>query len=224
MKLKELIEEARERTGDLTEDYKCSDVRFTRFANQAQREACRRSRLLVDSTTESICEIELAANTGVYDLDSRVLFVRRAIVAGQTRPLARMHHKDMDARGTEWMTETGAEVLAWVVGLDTRKLRLYPIPTAAAVVTLTVCRLPLDDLEAKDDEPEIEERLHDSLVDWMVYRYYDTADTEMRNPGKAAEALAAFEREFGPPATAIEEQWAAEHYGFQPDDGNVYGA
>lgn len=220
MTLQELIEEARERTNDRAAPYFCSDDRFTRFANEAEREACRRARLLVDSTSADVCQIDLAANVPTYPLDRRVLFVRRATIDGQSRPLVRIHHRELDARGTEWMTETG-DIDGWVVGLDTRMLRLYRVPTASGVARLTVQRLPLELMSANDDEPEIEERLHTRLIDWMLYRYYSTNDAELRDDKAAAAALADFESEFGPPATAIEEAWAQEHYGFS-DDGNVY--
>lgn len=220
MTLEEMIADARERTGDLTVPYFCSDASFTRYANQGEREACRRARLLVDSTTEAICKVTIASGTAVYALDRRVLFVRRATIDGQSRPLQRVHHRDLDRSGTEWMSEPG-EVVAWVVGLDTFKLRLYRMPEDDAVARLTVQRLPLEDLAANDDEPEIDDRYHEALVSWMCHRFYSTNDSETRDEAKAAQALEEFEREFGPPQPAIEEAWAQEHYGFQ-EDGNVY--
>lgn len=221
MNLGELIEDARERVGDEGTPPFCSDARFTRFANQAQREACRRARLLVDSTTTALCDVTVESGTAVYALDPRVLFVRRAIIVGQTRPLARIHHRDLDQLGTEWMDEEG-DIDGFVIGLDTGKLRLYRKPTADGTARLTVVRLPLEDLADEGDTPEIDERYHEALVEWMVYRYYSTNDSEVRDDAKAALALAAFEREFGPPMSAVEEQWAQEHYSFDGDDGNVY--
>lgn len=221
MTLQDLLDEARARTNDVAAPYFCSDARFTNFANEAQREACRRARLIVDSTTASVCQIAITSNNAIYPLDPSVLFVRRATVDGQSRPLVRVHHRDLDARGTEWMTETG-DIDAWVVGLDSRKLRLYRVPTANGVLRLTVQRLPLAKLVVPTDLPEVDERYHERLVDWMLYRYYSTNDAELRDDKAAQNALAAFEGEFGPPATAIEEAWAQEHYGFS-EDGSVYG-
>jgi hypothetical protein len=224
MKLGELIDEARERTGDVNTPPLVSDERWTRFANRAQTEACRRSRLLVDSSTDATCKVTLVANTAVYALHKSVLFVRRATIDGQSRPLVRIHHRDLDMSGTEWMSETG-DIDGWVIGLDTGKLRLYRQPTAAGVARLTVVRLPLAAMAALNtDEPEIDERYHIALVDWMVHEFYSTNDSELKDETKAAAALAEFEREFGPAQPALEEAWAQEHYGFQADDGNVYGA
>lgn len=222
MKLGDLITDARERVSDESAPYFCSDARFTRFANQAQREACRRARLLVDSTTDAVCKITLVPGTAVYALDPRVLFIRRAIIDGQSQQLVRIHHRDLDAAGSEWMTEQG-DIDGWVVGLDTGKLRLYRIPRAAGVARLTVQRLPLTDMtDVAAHSPEIDSRYHEALVSWMVYRFYATNDAETKDDAQAAVALGEFEREFGPAMPAIEEAWAQEHYGFQ-DDGNVYG-
>jgi len=223
MKLRELIEEARELTGDTTAPPLCSDARFIRLANQAEREACRRARLLVDSTTEDACQITLVPDTASYALHRSVIFVRRASLDGQDRFLSRISRKDLDALGTSWLTEKG-EVMGFVPDLDTSKLRLYRIPEEAGTVRMTVVRLPLADMARMTDSPEIHDRYHLSLVHWMVAGYFATPDAEMRDAKKQADAMAAFEREFGPPATAIEEQWAIEHYAQTEDDGNVYGA
>lgn len=220
MQLSDLIAEARERTRDINAPYSCSDERFTRFANEAQREACRRARLLVDSSSADVCVISLQANTSVYALDRRILFVRRATIDGQSRPLVRIHVSDLDSRGSEWQTETG-DVDGWVVGMDTQALRLFRVPTVDGTARLTVQRLPLDDMSADTDVPEISERYHEKLVEWMVYRYFMTPDEEMRDPTAAQAAITAFESEFGPAQPAIEEAWAQEHYGFD-NDGNVY--
>ena len=224
MKLGELIDEARERCGDTATPYLCSDARFTRLANQAEVEACRRARLLVDSTTDAACKITVVANTAAYALHDSVLFVRQAALDGGPHFLARLSRKDMDGMGPGWITEAG-EVVGFVVDTDTQKLRLFRIPEEAGVVHMTVVRLPIAAMSNKDTHsPEIHSRLHLSLVDWMVHGYFSTPDGEMRDAKRAGEALVAFEREFGPPATAIEEQWAAEHYAQTADDGNVYGA
>lgn len=222
MQLSDLIAEARERTRDLSTPPSCSDARFTRFANEAEREACRRGRLLVDSTSTDICQIDITTGEASYPLDRRVLFVRKASVDSNPLFLKRISRKELDRLGSAWLSETG-EVMAFVPDMDTQALRLYRVPEANDTMRLTVVRLPLDDMIADSDEPEIHERYHEKLVEWMVYRYFLTPDEEMRDPAAAQAALAAFEAEFGPPQSAVEEAWAQEHYALQDDDGNVYG-
>lgn len=224
MKLSELIAEARERCGDKAAPFLCSDMRFTLLANDAQNEACRRAKLLVDSTTPEICTIDVLANQPLYPQNPSIIFVRRASLSTGDRFLSRITRRDLDdSVGPTWMTETG-EVVGFVPDTDSQAIRLFRIPEDDATLRMTVVRLPKVSLVDMNDVPEIHPRYHMSLVAWMVYRYFDTTDGEMRDPKKAADALAAFEREFGGPATAIEEQWAIEHYAQQGDDGNVYGA
>lgn len=225
MKLQDLIAEARDQCDDTTLPYLCSDARFTRLANDAENEACRRAKLLVDSTTADITTAAVVTSTAVYPLHETVIFVRQASLDGGDRFLSRVSRRDLDdSIGPGWFNETG-EVVGWVPDMDTQALRLFRIPEQDATLRMTVVRLPKTPMADMGDSPEIHPRWHMSLVSWMVYRYFDTVDGEMRDPKKAGEALATFEREFGPPATAIEEQWAAEHYAQQgSDDGNAWGA
>ena len=223
MTLQELIEELRERVGDETIPPLVSDARLVKYANEAEREACRRGNLLVDSTTAECCQIALVAGTASYALHSKVIFVRKARLATAGRFLSRAHRKDMDRLGAEWLSESG-EVEAFVTGMDTGRLRLYRTPSAVDTVHLTVVRLPLADMEdAEADSPEIHERWHMGLVDWMEFRYYSTRDEQIKDDKLAAEALARFERQFGPAPSAAEEAWALEQQGYLEDDGNVYG-
>jgi hypothetical protein len=228
MKLSDLIAEARQRCSDTSQPPMCTDARFTLLANDAENEACRRARLLVDSTTPEICKIDVLANQPLYPQNPSIIFVRRASLDTGDRYLSRITRRDLDDHlGPNWMTETG-EVVGFVPDTDSQALRLFRIPEDPGVLSLTVVRLPKTPMVLGDADvgPEIHPRLHMSLVSWMVYRFFDTPDAEMRDPKKAAAALVEFEREFGPPATATEEQWATEHYAQQQagDDGIVYGA
>jgi len=227
MTLQELIDELRERVGDETIPPLVSDARLTKYANEAEREACRRARLIVDATTAACCQITLEEGTATYDLHAKVLFVRSARVDGDNATfLQRLHAKDLNKGGPEWLSEAG-ETVGWVLGMDTQKFRPYRIPGAAEdgnVVHLTVVREPLQDMaDAEADSPEIHGRWHMGLVDWMEYRYYSTRDEQIKDDKLAAEALARFELQFGPAPSAAEEAWAQEQQAFLEDDGNVYG-
>jgi hypothetical protein len=224
--LEELISEWRERTGDEATPPRVSDERLTRWLNEAEREACRRAKLLVDSTTAACSRIALVAGTSTYALHEKVLFVRKAWLP-DARFLSRADRRDLDKGGPEWMTDSG-EVVAFVPNMGTGQLRLFRNPDAAEVAAnpylwMTVVRLPLTDMDGADTEPEIHERLHAGLLDWAEAKFYGLRDEDVRNPDKERQALDRFAIEFGPPATAIEERWAEENYGFIEDDGNVYG-
>lgn len=200
-------------------EFLCSDETATRFANEAQREACRRSRLILDSTTDEVCRLVFAAGDETIDLDRRILFIRRAKLDGRAVLLQRKHMQDMDAEAPGWEAHTG-EPRGWITGLDDGKLRPYPIPTAAGVIHLTVVRLPLEDLTDGQDEPEIKEHLQAGLRHYMAYLFYSLPDAEIKDPQKAVWHLAEFEREFGKKSSAFDEAWLQREADHLEAEGN----
>lgn len=218
MTLQDLIDACRSEAVDTVTPYLWSDADWIRYANDAQREACRRARLIVDSTTTAICRIAMVGGTATYALDPRVLFIKRAKLSGRSMPLSRASHKDLDRSVPGWETQTG-EPQAYVPDMNENEFRPYPTPTAAATASLTVIRLPLVDMEDTDDSPEIKSHLHASLQFWMLYRAYSKQDTETLDKQKAADSLALFEAEFGKKSTAVDEAWIAREHGYTEDEG-----
>ena len=99
MTLEELICACRtDRLDDTVETYHWSKAELTRFLNDAQDEACRRARLLTDSSTPEICRIAVIAGTALYTLDPRIIFVRRAKLALRSKPLGFASYLDLDER------------------------------------------------------------------------------------------------------------------------------
>lgn len=218
MTLEGLIAAARVRSNDTVAPFFCEDATWVDYANDAEREACRRSRLILDSTTTAICQIDLAAGDVTADLDSRVLFIRRARLVGRSGQLGRISTKELDARAPDWEDETG-EPRGYVPDYQTGKFRPYPTPTDAGTVKLTVARLPLADM-GDGDSPEIASRFHEGLIDWMLHRYYSTLDADVQDPKKAAAHLAKFEEEFGKKSTAQDEVWLSLNADYLQDEGN----
>jgi hypothetical protein len=212
MKLGQLEAVFRSEADDATEEYLWTPEEVYEFANDAQREACRRARLLRDSSTTAICQIAVTSSNALYTLDPRVLFVRRAKLASRSRPLVPHFLADMDSDSPGWDTLTGI-VDSFLPDYETGKLRLFRIPTANDTLNLTVIRLPLADMaDPEADSPEISPAYHRSLVYWMLYRAYSKHDSETRNDKAAMENLAMFEQEFGKRSPAFDEQWIREQY------------
>ncbi|MGZ8317507.1 MAG: phage adaptor protein [Telluria sp.] len=208
MQLLDLINLARQELDDSTEPYLWSDAELLDYANDAELEACRRARLLVDSSTAAVTQIAVTAGTALYPLDERVLFVRRARFAGY-RPLARMTVQDMDDDNPYWQDAEGAQPRHFVTDYESGSLLLWPTPTASDTLYLTVVRAPLAEMNDAADSPEIASRWHRALRYWMLYRAYGKQDAEGNDPKKAAESLALFEQEFGRKSSAIDEAWIA---------------
>ncbi len=218
MNLEQMIASARARTGDIRTPQLWSDEEWAEYATQAQQEACRRARLILDSTTEEICVIELNSTDKVYPLDERVIFIKRVKVNGISTPLGRVSFEDLDRCNGGWEEEVG-EPRAYVPDMDEDKFRPYPAPDGDYTARLTVLRTPLQDLEDGADVPEIKSRYHQGLINWMLHRAYSKQDSDGFDADKAANALALFENEFGKKSTANEETWINREHGFTPDEG-----
>jgi hypothetical protein len=218
LKAKDVVRIARVRVDDLSQPYMRSDALMLLDLTEAQVEAARRARLLVDSSTAEICEIDFNAGDKTLTLDPRVIFVRRVRLSGESRPLTRIRREDMDLQRPGWEDETGMPTHL-VVGMESAKLRLYPTPTASGTAFLTVVREPLADVAKLEDDLELPARQARGLAHWLAHRYYGTRDSEQFDEQKSAAALADFETEFGPPSRTIDEQWIDQHHGFDDGEG-----
>lgn len=208
MQLTDLITLFRQEADDTVEPYLWSDDELLDYANDAEQEACRRARLLVDSSTPAVCAVAVTAGDLLCALDARVIFVRRARFAGG-RPLQRLTMQDMEDRNPYWLDAQASTPTVFVPDYETGKLALYPPPAAAGTLRLTVVREPLQPMTDGQDTPEIAARYHRALRHWMLYRAYSKQDSQANDPKKAADALALFEQEFGRKSGAIDEAWIA---------------
>ena len=208
MNLRDLIDEFRDESKDIADPPFWTDAFLARAASQAEQETCRRGALILDSYS-TFCSISFGAGDDLLKLDGRILEIRRARLSGSGRRVYPITVAQLDRNNEQWEAETG-EPLAYVTDYQTGHIRLYPTPTAADEIKLTVRRLPLADLVADDDEPEIRPESHLGLVHWMLYRAYMRQDADAFNPTKAAAALAEFVREFGEKKSMRNEEWIRE--------------
>lgn len=219
MKLSELIAFVREIADDQVAKYQWTDAFITRALNEGESQACRRARLIVDSSTAEVCRIALRSGKSVYDIDPRVLFVRRVKLSGRDVPLGFARVRDMDENCPGWEDETG-EVVGWIPDFSSGKLRFYRAPdNSTQSVNLTVVREPLCQMAAPDSTPEIKPRYHYRLADWALYRMFGQRDSEKYDPDRSLKHLAEFEAEFGPASPAVEEQWIDANFDYGSDLG-----
>ena len=183
-------------TGTSPEDFRVKPSQMLAYANDAEMEACLRSRLLRDSSTAAICQVAITAGVSVYDYDPRIILILRARIIGATAPLVRISHTVMDEQLPGWQDMTG-EVKALVTGMDTGKIRFDRIPAAAGVLNLTVARGPLNPMKASKDSPEIHSRLHQYLILWIKHRIFNNQNSELFDRNRSDIHLAEFERIFG---------------------------
>lgn len=194
---------------DATEPYMLTDDLAEALFQEAESEACRRSRMLVDSDTDAVCRIALEAGTASYALDTRVLGIRGAWLASGN-VLLRDAARRLDEIMPGWRTSTGSGTPARYLTDDTRgKVRVYPTPYAADTLCLRVTRLPLTAISATNDS-ELPGQYHTKLAQWVIFRMRSIEDSELYDLRKAEAALAQFEQEFGPARSAWNEAFEAE--------------
>lgn len=217
MNLSEIITSFRNDTHDLASPPLWTDEELTEYANDGEREACRRARLIIDSEGD-MCVIDMGIGDTTIDLDPTIIFVKRVRVTGQTLPLKRASWRDMDDSISNWEAHTG-KIDKFISDWQTGKLRVYRIPTAPAILNLTVIRLPLVDMANDEDIPEIHLRYHASLLNWIKYRAYMKRDADTMDEALALKYLALFEEEFGKRSSAVDEEWIEREQQADPYDG-----
>lgn len=206
MKLGDIIELFRSEVDDIVEPYLWSHEDAIEYANDAENEAARRARLIIDSSTAAICTIAVIAGTHTYALAPSVVFIRRARLTASV-PLSRKTTADMDEYSPMWEESSRSTPRVYVSDADTGSIRLWPTPAANGTLNLTVVRTPVAEMKEDEDTPELNARFHRSLRFWMMFRAYSKQDADTNNPKKAGDALALFEQEFGRKSSAIDEAW-----------------
>lgn len=219
MNAERLIEIVRGQIDDVSAPQFFSDETLLDFLSEAEEQACRRAKLLVDSTNTQICEIAMAVNEALYPLDRRVIFVRNVRLASNGRVLRQERTQDLDACIRNWESRTGSP-MAYLTDYETGKIRFDRLPTAVDTAYLRVTRLPLKEITDLQQEPEIHQRWHRSLLHWVRYRCYMTEDEQVFDPNKASLALGLFEGEFGTESSAQNEQWDHENLPLDHLDGH----
>jgi hypothetical protein len=183
------------------------NAELTRFANQAEREFCRR-RPIHDQTTTAICSISLTTGDPQVTIDKRVEYIERVKLDGQTRELTKKTKEWMDYNYDDWEAETG-EPVHYIEGENEYTFRVWPIPTSDMTGTLTVGRLPLNAMtwaQRAVVSPEIKEKEHDDLVLWMCHLALRKRDSETYNKEEADRYEGEFARAVGPRKSAFMSQ------------------
>lgn len=200
MNLEELRNEARRMADDRAASPLYDDDFMDRTANEAEREACIRARLIFDDSSAFLRHALTASGSPLLILDERVDVLEYATFTPSVGTAYQLPVKDLAhvRRVDEAYSRTGRPEL--IVRLSKRQARVWPAPGAATVGTIQLgtYRLPLADMEQDTDEPEIALEHHVGLVHWMLYKAFWTKDGDEGDEKRAGEHEAAFTKLFGP--------------------------
>lgn len=184
---------------DTERPYLVSDDQALEWLSEAEGEAAVRMRLLHESASAAVCEIDVASGTATYDLHEslyELTHVAFRLDGATERTSVRLVSTGwLDQNVPCWRDETGTPLYA--VQYET-SIRLVPEPDAAGTLLLEGYRLPLTPMTDGEHEPEIHKAHHRYLVDWALYRTWGVPDSELQADDKATAALARFTAYFGP--------------------------
>ena len=212
MNLREILDDYRRQTKDFSVPPLIDNEEAIKNFNEGQREAARRARLIVDSTSE-VAQISVSAGDSLISISPKIISIRRIRLQSRVTPLFKRLVREMDEMAPGWDTSTHqSQPSSVVVDYQTDALFLYPAPKADDTLLMTVTREPLSEVESDDDEPEINSRYLRGCIEWMKYKAFSNEDTDLFNEQKAESALKRFEDEFGPPISSMNERFEFEHY------------
>jgi hypothetical protein len=180
-----------------TNDSLVSEESLVRFANDAQKESCRRMDMLYDQDTAAICEIDFLTDGAALALDSRIVKLERVMLDGVE--LTKKTEQEIKAGNAAWMTYTNTPTSYYV---KQRKIYLHPIPVVVGTLDLAVYRLPVDEITATTDSFVIPEEFQLDLINWMLFRVYNLRDEDLYDPKNAAFYSDQFTQDFGPTVPA----------------------
>ena len=185
-------------TGATASQQLWSDIELNGYVNEAEEVFCREIPLLIDSSTVQdgdsvpLCQITTADGTQDYAISDRIVKVKRAKVSGESQPLVKADIDLMDSKDPQWDNVTSdyrATPLRWLLDRETGKITFVRCPDDIYTVNLTVQRLPLVELSADDDVPEINSRIHRLLFTYILHKAYMKRDVETYSERKAADYM-----------------------------------
>ncbi|OGA63069.1 MAG: hypothetical protein A2710_26590 [Burkholderiales bacterium RIFCSPHIGHO2_01_FULL_64_960] len=200
MKVAEFIAAFRADLRDGVEGELWSDADIVRYLNDAVQEACERSKLIEDRQTPAVCTITLVPDVSTYQLHPSVFEIKRATLRGRPLDETSVEELDDDCPGWEnWKGSPRLFIFEQASGARPASIRLVRIPTQADTLSLTVYRGALNPLTAANGtaKPELPERFHERLKDWVYRCAYLKQDADAFDKSKAIEFEASFERSFG---------------------------
>lgn len=200
MKVADFIDEFRSTVSDNIEPYFWTPENIVRYLNEAVQEACERAKLIEDRSTPTVCSIGVEPGISTYALHPSVFEIKRAALAGRRLDETSVEAMDADCTGWEALQGTPrAFIFEQAGGGSPARIRLVRTPVLAETLSLTVYRGALKPLTAALDQakPEIAERYHDRLMDWVLHRAYLKQDADTFDPNKAAVSLGLFVQAFG---------------------------
>lgn len=194
MAIADIIDLFRAEVNDVDTPQLWPDQEVYAYLNDAQKMFCRLTGGLPDSSTPEVTRLTVTANHDNVPLSRKILKIRDAYRTSDGAPIDLINYEDFPLRGLRFDGTTGP-ITSLVLGMETGKARIYPVPSVADTAQLIVDRLPLRDItiDSADDDLEIDDQHWDHLTLWMRHRAYAKQDAQTYDKTKSATFKADFE-------------------------------
>lgn len=191
---------------DTIEPYFWSDDTLIRYANDAEKEACIRAHLLIDSSTDSVCVLNVTAGTSSYQLNSKVISILSAYNETLNYPIYQLPKVSVDSMLPNWRSLESEAPKYFIIDEvhSTTTLTIIPKPTIDFSVRFTVNRLPLVN-KSITDSFEIPEIYHNDLLYWAAFLALSKQDVDTNKRDEARRYEDKFEQMFGKRKSAYTE-------------------
>lgn len=172
MNLKQIRDYTRYRLNDYEKPWAWIDAELNLYANEAEKIICRDARVLEDSITDSICNIDVVASTLDYELDETIIYVIAAKLTSSDLLLTKTTKLDMDRQHGGWRSDTATEPTKYILDYRHGYITLWAPPDTTYTLNLSVYRYPEQDMALDTDEPEIPAQFHHAIIDGICYQAY----------------------------------------------------
>jgi hypothetical protein len=203
MNLSELVTRFREEVDDPElpgqgddSDSLWKDSEIYHYADLAQKQFARDTRLKRDATNASVVQLTVTAANPWVAISPLIIKIVRAKLTSTGKKMALKEFHEMDESflvddygyqfSNQWETQTG-EPQALVTDMEENMVRLAPTPTANDTIDLIVDRLPLTDITNSGSTLEFTNDEHnEAMILYMAHKAYrkqdaDTYDKELSN-------------------------------------------
>lgn len=135
---------------------------------------------VVATDLPGLCRHVLAIGQRYLPIHEKVIKIRRFKPAGQSGPAEDYTDEDYDNSIQDWEKHPVGTISGFIPNYDQGEIIVVPPPKAAECIEVTVYRYPLFDFSADDLDayPEIGEKYHMAIVDWMLRQAYLKNDVE----------------------------------------------
>lgn len=144
---------------------------------------------------DGICRITIKPNQTVYSFSPKICKIENFYIPNGPRTPRLVDYRLLhDSQRYEFNKQGRVEVI--IYGESTTSFRVGYTPKFNEVIQMTVFYRPLTRMVKDTDTPEIPEQFHSRLVDYMLYKAYNTVDSEADHTDLSDRYLSIFEKEF----------------------------